>query len=347
MPPADPAGYWVEHFEIKSVADASDLSAALPADLSHCAAIGEDISGAGFGSVNDPTLLVELDYQRAVKTDYEVECIAAANRRAAPAHLAAQAAFRAGACEFDIHQAYCRAAQHTDEELPYGNIIALNEHAAVLHYQMLDRESPGQKHSFLIDAGASYQGYPSDITRTWGTGPDFGVLIEAMHAAQQALCAQVKAGMDFVALNEHAHQMLATIMVEADIARADAGDVYESGVTRHFLPHGLGHLLGLQVHDAGGHLANARGRRLPPPDEHPWLRLTRTLEPGFVITIEPGLYFIDMLLSQLRSSRHGELINWRRVDQLKSFGGVRIEDDVVVEPTGHRNLTREAFDSLG
>ena len=346
MPPADPSGYWVEHVDIVIINDHEKLAGALPQKPQRCAVIGEDIAPNGFGAVNDPTLLNQLDYHRAVKTDYEIECIAAANRRAAPAHQAARAAFIEGACEFEIHQAYCRAAQHTDQELPYGNIIALNQHAAVLHYQKLDRKPPHQRFSLLIDAGASCQGYAADVTRTWATDADFLALVEAMHDTQQTLCKQIEAGIDFIALNDRAHRLIAAMLVDAAIADAHPEAVYESGITRYFLPHGLGHLLGLQVHDAGGRMADARGAPLPPPGEHPWLRLTRTLEPGFVLTIEPGLYFIDMLLEELRSSRHGRSINWQRIAQLKPYGGIRIEDNVVVKAHGQRNLTREAFGQL-
>ncbi len=86
-------------------------------------------------------------------------------------HLAAERAFRAGASEFDIHLAFLAAVRQTDEELPYPSIIALNEHAATLHYQLRDRQPPPRSLSLLIDAGASCRGYGSDITRTWAMGP--------------------------------------------------------------------------------------------------------------------------------------------------------------------------------
>jgi Xaa-Pro dipeptidase len=344
MAPAYPQGYWADHFQVRIVAEPAQLDAALPEDLSTTAAIGEGIhTPARFAAVNDTALLNMLDYQRASKTPYEIECIAAANRRAAPAHQAARSAFFAGASEFGIHQAYCGAAQHTDHELPYGNIIALNEHAAVLHYQHLDREAPPEFRSFLIDAGAACQGYAADITRTWSSDTTFQELIGAMERLQQSLCLAMVAGAEFTVLHDQAHQGLARVLVEADIARGRPDDVYARGITRYFLPHGLGHLLGLQVHDAGGHLVDAAGNAAPPPEHYPWLRLTRRLEPGFVVTVEPGLYFIDLLLNELAADQAAEHINWRRVEELKPFGGIRIEDNIAVATVGPRNLTREAF----
>jgi Xaa-Pro dipeptidase len=75
------------------------------------------------------------------------------------------------------------------------------------------------------------------------------------------------------------------------------------------------------------------------------LRLTRPLEAGFTVTVEPGLYFIELLLAQARANQHARHIDWARVDEFKPYGGVRIEDDVVVTTSGHENLTREAFTS--
>jgi Xaa-Pro dipeptidase len=117
-------------------------------------------------------------------------------------------------------------------------------------------------------------------------------------------------------------------------------------VTRVFLPHGIGHLLGLEVHDVGGFMASADGGEIPRPEEHPYLRLTRVLEDGFVVTMEPGIYFIPQLLAAARADARGPLINWSRVEALTPFGGIRIEDDLAVNPQGCENLTRDAFRSL-
>src|SRR3546814_9661509 len=119
-----------------------------------------------------------------------------ATRRGVRAHRAAERAFRAGASEFGIHLAYCQAAGQDANELPYGNIVALNEHGAVLHYTELGRLPPKPVRSFLIDAGASHGGYASDITRTYSadTGDEFQSLVDAVDAAQLEMCAPVRIG---------------------------------------------------------------------------------------------------------------------------------------------------------
>ena len=117
-----------------------------------------------------------------------------------------------------------------------------------------------------------------------------------------------------------------------------------SAVTSVFLPHGIGHLLGLEVHDVAGFMRSPQGGDIPRPEGHPYLRLTRVLEEGFVVTLEPGLYFIPQLLDAARADvRRARCINWPRVEALSKFGGIRIEDDLAVTRDGCENLTRNAF----
>jgi len=117
----------------------------------------------------------------------------------------------------------------------------------------------------------------------------------------------------------------------------------ESGVTATFFPHGLGHYLGLQVHDVGGFQADERGGVVARPPGHPYLRLTRTLDAGHVVTIEPGLYFIDLLLAALRQKPQARDVNWAKVEAFRPYGGIRIEDDVACTGDAPENLTRDAF----
>jgi len=348
-PPSAPNGDWVTLFELQRVGTPAECAAVLAGTGTRCAAIGPPDTAWPEGvTPNDAALLTALDYERARKTPYEAACIERANEIAAFGHAAAQRLYREDASEFAINQAYCATTHQRETQLPYGNIVAFNEHAAVLHYQNLRDEPPGAPSSFLLDAGATCNGYASDITRTISRGAQpMADLIAAVNVLQQRICEDVRAGIDFVALNERTHVLVSEVLEQLDIVSCTAADAYEHGITRTFLPHGLGHLLGLQVHDAGGRLIDPRGALRPPPTEHPMLRLTRTLEPGFVVTVEPGIYFIPSLLAALRRSDARDMLNWATVDALAPFGGVRIEDDVLVTQNGCINLSRPALANAG
>ena len=136
---------------------------------------------------------------------------------------------------------------------------------------------------------------------------------------------------------------LAGVLAEQDIVRMSAEAMVAAGVSSVFFPHGLGHPIGLQVHDVAGFHANEAGDTIPRPPGHPYLRMTRTLEEDFVVTIEPGLYFIPMLLEQLRAGPHATHVNWSKVEHLTKFGGIRIEHEVRATRGEPENLTRDAF----
>ena len=345
--PQAPSGYWVEQFDIHVIRKPEQALALLPKPASRCAILGDGAAALGEYVPNMPETVVNLlDYRRARKTPYELECMRAASLRGARAHVAAERAFRAGASEYAIHLAYCEAADHSETELPYSNIIALNEHAAILHYHALDRRAPAQSHAFLIDAGAQVNGYASDITRTWSNDPAFSELVDAVGQAQLAMVAEARAGTDYRDLHVAAHHKLAVILKALDFVRMSPESMVESGVSATFFPHGIGHFIGLQVHDVGGFMAGENGGTLPKPEGHRYLRLTRTLEAGHVVTIEPGIYFIDMLLAGLRQGPHSGDVNWARVETFRKFGGVRVEDDVHVTDAAPENLTRDAFAAL-
>ncbi len=338
-------------FDVISTDDVNDIVRQI-GDGGRCAWLGEadqvppTISHV---SINPPELVRPLNFARSVKTPYELACMRLANSLGAHAHRAAEAAFRAGASEFQIHQSYLQAIDATDADLPYPSIVCLNEHAAVLHYQLRERSAPADRRTFLIDAGALAAGYASDITRTYTTDEDgpFAALLAAMERLQQAICAEVKAGLDYVELHLLCHEKLARVLDEAELITGITHEgAVEAGITSTFFPHGLGHYLGAQVHDVGGFQPKAEGGRIDPPEAHPFLRLTRKLREHEVVTIEPGLYFIPSLLEALRGGDVGRHINWGLVEALTPYGGIRIEDDVVALRGGHENLTRTAFATL-
>jgi Xaa-Pro dipeptidase len=352
----DAPGYWEatappeseafeNAFDVVYVRDPNHARDYLPAG--RVAYVGEDIArGQSWGIPDDalsPAGLVQaLDALRTKKTSYEVACITAANRRARAGHEAVREAFRSDdVSELDLHLLFLRATGQDDPETPYKNIVALGRHAATLHHVAYGRSAPkNAAESLLLDAGATCRGYCADITRTWvrgqgATASSFAHLIAEVEAMQQRLCAALRVGMPYEDLHDESHRQVAAILYETGIVRGSIDDAVASGVTRAFYPHGLGHSLGLQTHDVGCALR-------PPRQDNAFLRNTSDVAVGQTLTVEPGIYFIDVLLAPLRAdARKGSIVDWTVVDAMRPLGGVRIEDDLLVLDSGVRNLTRE------
>lgn len=334
--------FWAAGFDLEEVGTVEDVWKAL-GTLSRAAYIGnegERAATAGL-AVNPEELTARLDWHRTTKSPYEVQCIEEATVLAARGHLSAKAAFLAGASELEIHHAYVQAVGIVDHELPYGSIVALNEKGAILHYE--GKRSLKHGAVLLIDAGALVRGYAADITRTVVAphcDPRFADLLAGMERLELELCAAVKPGLPYGDLHHLGHLAIAGLLQEQGLLKAEPAEAVEKGFTRPFFPHGLGHHLGIQVHDVAGKQGAPDGTLAPPPAQHPTLRTTRTIEAGQVFTVEPGLYFIPMLLRPFRTSEHKGRFNWQLIDELTPCGGIRIEDNLLVTDGGHRNLTR-------
>jgi Xaa-Pro dipeptidase len=342
------AQHWQANFEIMTVDSPEAVKAELPTE--RVAFIGEErsrASGWGFSEqgVAPKELVDRLDQLRTRKSAYEVHCLAEANRRAAVGHRALAEAFRGGdASELELHLAYLNATGQDDPETPYKNIVALGANAATLHHVTYrkDKTLGVGSQTLLVDAGASYLGYCSDITRTYvkGSGASasaFASLASGVERFQQQLCDGVALGNKYEALHDQAHREVAATLRASGVTSASVDEAVSGGLTRAFFPHGLGHSLGLQCHDVGCAL-------IKPRPDNPFLRNTTVIAEGQCFTIEPGIYFIDSLLEKLRHEPIGASVDWQLVGELSQLGGVRIEDDLVVGANGqNRNLTREVL----
>lgn len=297
---------------------------------------------------NPPAVIHQIDYQRRGKTAYEQACVREANRCAVPAHRAAQQAFMAGASEVQIAAAYLAACDCRESEMPYGIIAGVNEHAAVLHHHNLFKQ-PQTPRSFLIDAGVEVNGYASDITRTYAydSGSDFAAMIELMNKKQLELCAEGGIGKSPVDIHMLSQHKIAEVLIDFDVLNMSAEEAVANDIAASFYPHGLGHHLGCNVHDKGSQLANAQGDILPPLEKYPKLRSGSPMVANQIHTVEPGLYFIPAYLDKLKAGEHAHLINWSRVDEFLPYGGIRIEDNIIVHADGSlENLTRDAFATI-
>ena len=216
-------------------------------------------------AVNDELVTARLNWDRTVKTGYEVNCVDKAAELAATAHVAARAVFEQGGSEIEIHHAYVSAIGCIDAELPYESIIALNEKGSYLHYVNKRTERDGKV--LLIDSGAKFNGYASDITRTWtreSADPVFREMRDAFDQLERNLCDQVQPNSDFVELHETTHREIGKFLSSFGILNVSAEQAFDRGLTHAFFPHGLGHDLGLQVHDIAGRQANRDGGTIDP-----------------------------------------------------------------------------------
>ncbi|MBA4180414.1 MAG: Xaa-Pro aminopeptidase [Anaerolinea sp.] len=274
--------------------------------------------------------------KRRAKDPAEISLMRSAAGATAPGHRAAIRLARPGMTErqlqIEIEAEFFRAGA---ERTAYGSIVGSGPNGAILH------SSPGQRvfadgDLILVDAGAEFGAYASDVTRTFPVAARFsGIqrdIYEIVLGVQERAIASVKPGVEYKDLHMAAALGIASGLRDLGILRGDPGDLVERDAHALFFVHGLGHMLGLATHDAGGCLA---GRQ--PSDRFglKWLRADLPLEPDYVVTIEPGIYFIDALLTDpARRDTFRDAVNWGLVDSLRGFGGIRIEDDVLVTEAG-------------
>ncbi|MCS7294828.1 MAG: aminopeptidase P family protein [Chloroflexota bacterium] len=230
--------------------------------------------------------------------------------------------------------------RHGGDRTAYGSIVGSGPNGATLHVSP-SRRALEDGDLVLIDAGAEVEGYASDITRTFPAGRRFVGLQRELYQlvlqVQEWAIGAAGPGVDYRDLHLGASRRLAEGLLQVGILRGSLDGIVERDVQALFFPHGLGHLLGLATHDAGGCIP-ARAR--PDRPSLRYLRLDALLEPGFVITIEPGLYFIPALLDDPEVRRRfAAEVDWERVDALRGFGGIRIEDDVLITETGAEVLS--------
>jgi Xaa-Pro dipeptidase len=289
-------------------------------------------------------LLPRLNWNRLNKSPYEQQCLSDATRMAAEGHKAAERTFRQGGSELDIHFAYLKATRSREIDLPYENIIGLNEKGAILHYAD-KRDDVHNGRVLLIDAGANSRGYAADITRTYATDDapeEFRALLADTIAMQLDICASISIGKRMNDLQYETHARVAQLLINHKILlECDAQTAFEKGFTNAFFPHGIGHQLGIFVHDVAGRQINREGDLGEADPRHPRLRTMRPLEVGTCVTIEPGVYFIKILLDPFRRSEHSRCFNWALIERLAPCGGIRIEDNIIVLDDQIRNVTRE------
>jgi len=285
------------------------------------------------GATAEPDIALRnaLIRARRPKDDVEIERmrIAAAATAAGFAELVPEIA--AGRTEREL-QITLEAAflRNGGDFFAFDTIVAAGTHAAVLHFSpTLSELCDGQV--LLVDAGAEHRGYAADVTRTYAVSGAFSteqqLAYDTVRRALDESIAACRPGGAWRDVHRTAGLVLAEGLIELGVLKGAPETLVESGAVRLFFPHGIGHMIGLGVRDAG-----------PATDEpsSPGLRLDIDLEPRQAWTVEPGLYFVRPLLA---AERGHEGVNWERVEELLDFGGVRLEHDVLITDDGCEVLT--------
>jgi Xaa-Pro aminopeptidase len=198
----------------------------------------------------------------------------------------------------------------------------------------------------LTDAGAeSLLHYASDFTRTVPVGGKFTTkqreIYEIVLAANNRATALTKPGVTYLSVHLAIAEVIASGLKELGLMKGDVKEAVRNGAHAMFFPHGLGHMLGLDVHDMEdlGQIYVGYNEETRPVDQFgtAYLRLGKQLQPGFVITNEPGIYFIPALIEKWKSEKiNSEFINFKKVNEYLNFGGIRLEDDILVTETGSK-----------
>ncbi len=280
-------------------------------------------------------------HARRAKDDAELALLRRAATATAAGFEAIRAHLRPGVTERALQIEIEAAFQRAGADRPgYGTTVCTGSNSAVLHF------SPGQRAAgpgefVLIDAGAEVGRYVIDVTRTFVIGgepdPFQRDLWQLVLAAEEAAIARCVPGAEWKAIHLQAAVELTAGLVEMNLMRGQPESLVEQGAHTLFFPHGLGHLVGLGVRDASGRLPG----RLPFTDPAlKNLRMDLPLEPGYVATVEPGLYFIPALLRDpARREQYRDAVDWERAEACLPYGGVRIEDNVLVTAGSPEVLT--------
>ncbi|KAH6603464.1 xaa-pro aminopeptidase [Trichoderma cornu-damae] len=319
--------------------------------------------------VNHWMLQPAMDRARCVKDEYEIAMIRRANDVSSAAHRKVAEMLLRLSNERDleaIFQAVCTSRGARSQAYPI--IAGSGANAATLHYEENDQPLDGRE-LVVLDAGCEWNCYASDVTRTLPLGGRFSAKGAAVYGLvqrmQEECIAAVGPGVKFYQLHLHAAAVGIEGLLKLGILKGDADDIAAAGTISAFFPHGLGHHVGLEVHDVSGSLPlmtllnlgldggkremisaealsamRAHDADLVPPR----LKSTRerqVLEPNMIVTIEPGIYFCREYIEGyfLSNPSHARFIDRAVLEGYYSVGGVRIEDDILVTEDGYENLT--------
>jgi Xaa-Pro aminopeptidase len=304
--------------------------------------LGAPVPGAESDAELEADARYALNRIRRVKDELEIERMQQAEHATRAGFAVAAELIAPGRSEREL-QIEIEAAfrRNGGDALAFDTIVAGGPNSAVLHFMPTSRVfADGEL--VLVDAGAEVRGYASDVTRTYPASGSFTPEQEALHTLVATSCTaaieRCEPGTEWLDVHAAAARVIAEGLVDFGLLRGEPDSLVESGAVSLFFPHGIGHMVGLGVRDAGEVLRGRPGTRpgFPP------VRVDLPLEPGHCLTVEPGIYFVRALLQdEERRRKHADAVDWSRVDRMLDFGGIRIEHNVHVTDTGCEVLTAD------
>ncbi len=303
------------------------------------------INGASVNSYNSHDLIKAVVSQRSIKSPEEIGEIEKALEISFEMYSLALGNISPGLYESDISGLVEGRAMSMGSSMSFPVICSI--HGETLHNHFHGNMMK-KGDLLLLDSGAeSAMFYASDITRTFPVSGKFSqkqrAVYEVVLAAQTKAIEMIKPGISYKIVHLEVSKIIAEGMKEIGLMKGNIDSAVEAGAHAMFFPHGLGHMLGLDVHDMESLGENFVGydARTKRSDQFglAYLRMAKKLEPGHVVTVEPGIYFIPQLIETWKKERKfRDFINYDKLAEYKNFGGIRIEDDVLVTKTGRRVL---------
>lgn len=296
-------------------------------------------------SVDTKTLYATIRDLRMIKQPDEIEEMKKICKVAADAHVQVMRHAKAGINEYELEAVF---RYHTSikgaTRLAYSVISAGEERGATLHY-VQNNKSIKDGSLYLIDAGAEFPDtyYASDITRTYPINGKFTEKQRQIYSivleANKQVIQKMKPGVQWVDMHRLADRIIVEGLLKLNILKGDVEELIKNHVGGYFFPHGLGHAIGLDVHDPPN--KDGSFKAIDEPGIR-YLRVHVELKEGMALTVEPGIYFVPRLLQKaLQDSNVSKFLNEDKVKEYMDFGGIRVEDDVVVTADGVLVLTSD------
>ncbi|KAF9884667.1 hypothetical protein FE257_001360 [Aspergillus nanangensis] len=293
--------------------------------------------------LDNQQLIPAMDAARMIKDEYEIRMIRQANQISGLAHRKVLENIHTMTNETEIEAIFlATCVAHGAKNQSYEIIAGSGKNAATLHYVKNNEPLDGRQ-LVCLDAGAEWNCYSSDVTRTIPLATDWPSeyarnIYHLVQEMQETCISHIQKGVTMKSLQDTAHMIAIRGLQNLGVlTEGDAADIFHSGASAVFFPHGLGHHVGLEVHDvsAQSNTALREARSFVPLA----VQSTPALDEGMVITIEPGIYFSDLAIANARQLPLAKYINFDEAVKYIPIGGVRIEDDILVTASGYENLT--------